>query len=173
MLLLLLLLCLGNTMVFGKDVMAEKLLFWHMSLVSNTIRTWARFATPVELLSIFKEAVRQLSSRWRTRYLEKKVAAIMPSVLQMQQLAKCAIAKKELLRRRVRLAMDGAAGRRVVVVVGRSVGWLSLLRRGRKSDRRALAVPFCFRLFRRPCTILPRASRHSSVSVTQRQSGHG
>ena len=90
----------GNTMVFGKDVMAEKLLHWHMSLVSNTIRTWARFGTPVAALHTFRTAVTALTKAWRSRYLEKKVAAIMPSVLTMQHLAKCAIAKKELLRRR-------------------------------------------------------------------------
>ncbi len=58
---------LGNTMVFGKDVMAEKLLFWHMSLVSKTIRAFARFATPVSLLHVFRAAVNQLTAQWRTR----------------------------------------------------------------------------------------------------------
>ncbi len=96
----------GKTMIFGKDIMIERLTAWHYSLLTSTISGWWRYTGLLFSVAEVRRAAYTIGMKWREKYLLVRVQKMLPQIRFIQQASKMLIAhsRYKVLQRGYRLA---------------------------------------------------------------------
>eukprot|EP00941_MAST-03F_sp_MAST-3F-sp1_P003995 g3995.t1 len=94
----------GETLLFGKDTLPEKLQLWHYSVVAQRISDWWRVALMSRPILQFAKATLLLTDRYRVHLARIKYAKVELPVERIQSLVRCIkeYKKYQYLRKRLR-----------------------------------------------------------------------